>query len=52
MDGQTFQKALGDKAISLSFDAGHDYVTARLRVSRAIALAAFCYSSRLCTNHD
>ena len=31
MDGQTFQKALGDKAISLSFDAGHDYVTARLR---------------------
>ena len=31
MDGQAFQKALGDKAISLSFDAGHDYATARLR---------------------
>ena len=31
LDGQTFQKALADKAISLSFDADHDYVTARLR---------------------
>lgn len=31
MDGQAFQKALGDKAISLSFDAGQDYVTARLQ---------------------
>ena len=30
LDGQTFQKALADKAISLSFNADHDYVTARL----------------------
>lgn len=41
MDGQSFQKALGDKAISLSFDAGHDYVTAQLRCLSRYRAACF-----------
>ena len=50
MDGQSFQKALGDKAISLSFDAGHDYVTARLRCLTRYRAACFALL-RLALHH-
>lgn len=41
MDAQTFQTALGDRAISLSFGADDDYVTASLRCLTRYRAACF-----------